>query len=365
MPGSRSASITREMAIALGIDDQVLSQLGIARCWTSRRVCSGSDIPGRSGSPSCLDDPALPDRTAPTCSASPVLRQVGMTPGGLSAQLPAGRDPPADHRSRVGWHAGARRAAHSHRTYRGETERWNMWRCLRRWSNRRRSSRRRAFRLVRGKQEHLHRAGVPQGRLCPPSRRRTFRDSSAISDEQVKADYDKNVSRYTTGDAQRTIEQIVFGQKPEAAKAAYDSIRAGTHLRRHRQGRRAQASRTCCWHLRQGQGLRPGDRRRRRNAAGQPGERSHHRHVRRCWIRVTEIHAQVVKPTCRGRRPDPHRARPLPKPTASCSTCTTTSMRMSAPESSTLRQAAEKLKLEREVGSRRSTAPRARRTAPS
>lgn len=50
-------------------------------------------------------------------------------------------------------------------------------------------------------------------------------DENAISDEQVKEDYDSNVARFTTPET-RTIEQIVFGDR-QAAEAALDSIRAG------------------------------------------------------------------------------------------------------------------------------------------
>jgi len=50
-------------------------------------------------------------------------------------------------------------------------------------------------------------------------------DEAAVTDEQVKEDYDRNVSRFTTPET-RTIEQIVFPDKA-AAQAALDSIRAG------------------------------------------------------------------------------------------------------------------------------------------
>ncbi len=51
-------------------------------------------------------------------------------------------------------------------------------------------------------------------------------DESAIAEDQVKADYEKNKARYTTAET-RTIEQIIFASE-EKAKAAYESIRAGT-----------------------------------------------------------------------------------------------------------------------------------------
>lgn len=50
-------------------------------------------------------------------------------------------------------------------------------------------------------------------------------DPAAIADEQVKADYDKNIARYTTPE-KRAIEQIVFKDEA-AAKAAADSIKGG------------------------------------------------------------------------------------------------------------------------------------------
>lgn len=50
-------------------------------------------------------------------------------------------------------------------------------------------------------------------------------DQGSISDEQVREDYENNIGRYTTPEM-RTIEQIVF-KSPEAAKVAHDSIRGG------------------------------------------------------------------------------------------------------------------------------------------
>lgn len=50
-------------------------------------------------------------------------------------------------------------------------------------------------------------------------------DESAVTDEQVKAEYEKNIARFTTPET-RTIEQLVFKTK-EAAQAALDSIKAG------------------------------------------------------------------------------------------------------------------------------------------
>ncbi|TPI42148.1 peptidylprolyl isomerase [Mesorhizobium sp. B3-1-6] len=50
-------------------------------------------------------------------------------------------------------------------------------------------------------------------------------DSSAVTDQQVSEDYNKNIARYTTPEM-RTIEQLVF-KTPDAAKAALDSLKAG------------------------------------------------------------------------------------------------------------------------------------------
>ncbi|WP_421913079.1 SurA N-terminal domain-containing protein [Mesorhizobium sp.] len=50
-------------------------------------------------------------------------------------------------------------------------------------------------------------------------------DVSSVTDAQVSEDYNKNKARYTTPE-QRTIEQLVF-KSPEAAKAAFDSLKAG------------------------------------------------------------------------------------------------------------------------------------------
>ncbi|MBZ9759774.1 peptidyl-prolyl cis-trans isomerase [Mesorhizobium sp. CA8] len=50
-------------------------------------------------------------------------------------------------------------------------------------------------------------------------------DPSAVTDQQVSDDYKKNIARYTTPEM-RTIEQLVF-KTPDAAKAAYDSLKAG------------------------------------------------------------------------------------------------------------------------------------------
>ena len=51
-------------------------------------------------------------------------------------------------------------------------------------------------------------------------------DDSAITDEQVRADYEKNKARYTTAET-RTIEQLVFPSK-DAANAALASVKSGT-----------------------------------------------------------------------------------------------------------------------------------------
>lgn len=51
-------------------------------------------------------------------------------------------------------------------------------------------------------------------------------DESAISDEQVRADYDKNKARYTTPET-RTLEQLVFASKADA-EAALASLKNGT-----------------------------------------------------------------------------------------------------------------------------------------
>lgn len=50
-------------------------------------------------------------------------------------------------------------------------------------------------------------------------------DESAVSDEQVKEEYEKNLSRFTTPET-RTIEQLVFSSR-DSAQVALDSIRAG------------------------------------------------------------------------------------------------------------------------------------------
>ncbi|TPI67994.1 peptidylprolyl isomerase [Mesorhizobium sp. B3-1-3] len=50
-------------------------------------------------------------------------------------------------------------------------------------------------------------------------------DPSAVTDQQVSEDYNKNIARYTTPEM-RTIEQLVF-KTPDAAKAALDSLKAG------------------------------------------------------------------------------------------------------------------------------------------
>ncbi len=50
-------------------------------------------------------------------------------------------------------------------------------------------------------------------------------DESAVTDEQVKQDYEQNIARFTTPET-RTIEQLVFPSR-EAAQTALDSIKAG------------------------------------------------------------------------------------------------------------------------------------------
>jgi peptidyl-prolyl cis-trans isomerase D len=51
-------------------------------------------------------------------------------------------------------------------------------------------------------------------------------DEAAISDEEVRADYEKNRARYTTPET-RTIEQLVFPSR-EAAEAALASLKSGS-----------------------------------------------------------------------------------------------------------------------------------------
>ncbi|RWA64221.1 SurA N-terminal domain-containing protein [Mesorhizobium sp.] len=50
-------------------------------------------------------------------------------------------------------------------------------------------------------------------------------DPTAVTDQQISDDYNKNKARYTTPEM-RTIEQLVF-KTPDAAKAAFDSLKAG------------------------------------------------------------------------------------------------------------------------------------------
>ncbi|QKC90495.1 peptidylprolyl isomerase [Mesorhizobium sp. NZP2234] len=50
-------------------------------------------------------------------------------------------------------------------------------------------------------------------------------DTTAVTNQQVSDDYNKNKARYTTPEM-RTIEQLVF-KTPDAAKAALDSLKAG------------------------------------------------------------------------------------------------------------------------------------------
>ena len=50
-------------------------------------------------------------------------------------------------------------------------------------------------------------------------------DPTAVTDQQIADDYNKNKARYTTPEM-RTIEQLVF-KSADAAKAAYDSLKAG------------------------------------------------------------------------------------------------------------------------------------------
>lgn len=50
-------------------------------------------------------------------------------------------------------------------------------------------------------------------------------DPTAVTDQQISDDYNKNKARYTTPEM-RTIEQLVF-TTPDAAKAAFDSLKAG------------------------------------------------------------------------------------------------------------------------------------------
>ena len=79
--------------------------------------------------------------------------------------------------------------------------------------------------IFRGEQAELRRARIPQDRLHRSWCRKTSPTRTAITDEQVKEDYDRNIARFTTPET-RTIEQLVFPSR-EAAQTALDSIKAG------------------------------------------------------------------------------------------------------------------------------------------
>ena len=81
-------------------------------------------------------------------------------------------------------------------------------------------------------------------------------DEQAITDEQVKEDYEQNIARFTTPET-RTIEQLVF-QSKEAAQAALDSIKAGATFDSMVTARGQDPGRHAARNLRQGQGRRPG-----------------------------------------------------------------------------------------------------------
>lgn len=76
-------------------------------------------------------------------------------------------------------------------------------------------------------QENLKRYAAPEYRKFSYVRLepQDIMDPAGVSDEQVREDYDKNRSRYTTPEM-RTIEQLVF-KSQEAATAALDSLKAG------------------------------------------------------------------------------------------------------------------------------------------
>jgi peptidyl-prolyl cis-trans isomerase D len=220
--------VTREMAIALGIDEQVLSQLVTGAVLDEQARLLGLGHSKERLAELARTDPAFagPDGKFDRQRFEFVLQQVGMTPEDylrnrqqvairqqIIEAVSDGMRAPDALLTAVALHRGEDRTVEYVALPKALVEPVEdpTADVLSAWF-----------------EENKNTYTAPEYRKVAYVRleAQDISDPSAIGDDQVKQDYEKNIARYTTPEM-RTIEQIVF-KSAEAAKAAYDSIRAGT-----------------------------------------------------------------------------------------------------------------------------------------
>ena len=185
-----------------------------------------------------------------------------MTPGGLSENSAKGRRPPADRRGDFG--RAARRRTLSSRPSRftaAKTAPSTTSSCRTPWSSRSRSRPTAALRpgstSTRRPMRRPNTARSPMSSSSPED----IADDRRSPTSRSRRTTTRTTARYTTPET-RTIEQLVF-TTPDAAKAAFDShARPARPSKTSSRPRARRMADTLLGTLRQGQGRRPGGRRR-------------------------------------------------------------------------------------------------------
>jgi len=219
--------LTREQAVALGVDQQVLAQLVSGAVLDEQARKLGLGVSKDRIAQLARDEPAFrgPDGKFDRQQFEQALRQVGMTPEDYlsSTKKVAVRQQIVEAIS-DGLHA-PDAFLEAVALYRGEDRTIDYLilprslvepieepaeSVLKTWFD-----------------EHKATYAAPEYRkiayikLDPEA----LADVSAISDEQVKKDYDAHIDRYTTPET-RKVEQLVF-PTPDAAKTAFESTQTG------------------------------------------------------------------------------------------------------------------------------------------
>jgi peptidyl-prolyl cis-trans isomerase D len=218
--------LTRDQANALGIDNQVLSQLVAGAVLDEQARKLGLGLSKDRLAELTWDDPTFrgADGKFDRQAFEYILRQIGMRPEDYlknRAQVAVrqqiveavsdGLEAPDTFLRAVALYP--RRRSHHRLPAAAQVARRAD----------RGTGRRRAQGLVRGKQEELRRPEfrkLSYVKLEPED----IMDAAAVTEEQARQDYDKNKSHFTTAET-RKIDQLVLSA--DAAKAASDAIKGG------------------------------------------------------------------------------------------------------------------------------------------
>ncbi len=219
--------ITREQAKALGIEDQVLAQLVAGAVLDEQAGELGLGLSEDKLAKLTMDDPAFkgPDGRFDRQQFEYALRQIGMRPEDylknraqvairqqIVEAVSDGLNAPDTFLRAVALYRGEDRTAEYIALPKSLVEPVEepSEALLSTW-----------FEANKAKYAAPEYRKIAYITLLPES----IADESAITDAQVKEDYDSNIARFTTPET-RTIEQLVFATS-EAAQAALDAIKAG------------------------------------------------------------------------------------------------------------------------------------------